>query len=136
MVKIYQYANQHNLMVVGAANKTEWLTGTFCKWGVDHCADIMPVIHIYRSHLEEIAKYLEIPKIIQNKPPDPDVLPGMPDKEELVGETAVVDQILFSLENNNDLSEFYDRYGKDAVNKIVTLFELSRHMRESPYILE
>ncbi|MHA1483072.1 MAG: NAD(+) synthetase, partial [Candidatus Heimdallarchaeaceae archaeon] len=59
MVKIYQYANQHNLMVVGAANKTEWLTGTFCKWGVDHCADIMPVIHIYRSHLEEIAKYLE-----------------------------------------------------------------------------
>ncbi|MCK5304232.1 MAG: NAD(+) synthase [Candidatus Heimdallarchaeota archaeon] len=136
MVKIYQYADQHNLMVIGAANKTEWLTGTFCKWGVDHCADIMPVIHIYRSHLEEIAKYLEIPEIIQNKPPDPDVLPGMPDKEELVGETAVVDQILFSLENNNDLSEFYDRYGKDAVNKIVTLFELSRHMRESPYILE
>ena len=135
MVKIYQYADQHNLMVVGAANKTEWLTGTFCKWGVDHCADIMPVLHIYRSKLEEIAKYLEIPEYIQDKPPDPDVLPGIPDKEELVGETAVVDQILFSLENNNDLSEFYNLYGKDAVDRIVSLVELSKHMRESPYRL-
>ena len=135
MVKIYQYADQHNLMVVGAANKTEWLTGTFCKWGVDHCADIMPVLHIYRSKLEEIAKYLEIPEYIQDKPPDPDVLPGIPNKEELVGETAVVDQILFSLENNNDLSEFYNLYGKDAVDRIVSLVELSKHMRESPYRL-
>ncbi len=136
MVKIYQYADQHNLMVVGAANKTEWMTGTFCKWGVDHCADIMPLIHIYRSRLEEIAKYLEIPEVIQIKPPDPDVLPGIPNKEELVGETAVVDQILFSLENNNDLSEFYNRYGKDAVDRIVLLVELSKHMRESPYSIQ
>ncbi|MCK4971908.1 MAG: NAD(+) synthase [Candidatus Heimdallarchaeota archaeon] len=135
MVMIYQYADRHNLMVVGAANKTEWLTGTFCKWGVDHCADVMPIIHIYRSQLEEIAKYLEIPEVIQNKPPDPDVLPGIPNKEELVGETAVVDQILFNLENNNDLSEFYNLYGKDAVDRIVSLFELSKHMRESPYKL-
>jgi NAD+ synthase len=136
MVKIYQYADQHNLMVVGAANKTEWLTGTFCKWGVDHCADIMPVIHIYRSKLEEIARYLEIPEAIQNKPPDPDVLPGIPDKEELVGETAVVDQILFRLENNKDLSEFYTLYGKAAVDRIVSLVELSKHMRESPYSMQ
>lgn len=135
MVMIYQYADRHNLMVVGAANKTELLTGTFCKWGVDHCADVMPIIHIYRSQLEEVAKYLEIPEVIQNKPPDPDVLPGIPDKEELVGETTVVDQILFSLENNNDLSEFYNRYGKDAVDRIVSLVELSKHMRESPYRL-
>ena len=135
MVMIYQYADRHNLMVVGAANKTELLTGTFCKWGVDHCADIMPLIHIYRSQLDEIAKYLEIPEVIQNKPPDPDVLPGIPDKEELVGETAVVDQILFSLENNNDLSEFYNLYGKEAVDRIVSLVELSKHMRESPYRL-
>lgn len=135
MVMIYQYADRHNLMVVGAANKTELLTGTFCKWGVDHCADVMPIIHIYRSQLEELARYLEIPEVIQNKPPDPDVLPGIPDKEELVGETAVVDQILFNLENNNDLSEFYNLYGKDAVERIVSLVELSKHMRESPYRL-
>jgi NAD+ synthase len=135
MIMIYQYADRHNLMVVGAANKTELLTGTFCKWGVDHCADVMPIIHIYRSQLEEIAKHLEIPEVIQNKPPDPDVLPGIPDKEELVGETAVVDQILFSLENNNDLSEFYNLYGMDAGDRIVSLVELSKHMRESPYRL-
>ncbi|MBY9001448.1 MAG: NAD(+) synthase [Candidatus Heimdallarchaeota archaeon] len=135
MVMIYQYADQHNLMVVGAANRTEWLTGTFCKWGVDHCADVMPIIHIYRSQLEDIAEFLEIPEIIRSKPPDPDVLPGIPNKVELVGETVVVDQILFSIENNKDLSEFYKVYGKENVDKILTLFNFSKHMRESPYHL-
>ena len=95
----------------------------------------MPVIHIYRSQLEEIARYLEIPEYVLNKPPDPDVLPGMPDKEELVGETAVVDQILHALETKSDLLEFYKIYGEDSVNKIISLVELSKHMRESPYIM-
>ena len=31
MATLYQYAEVHNLMVVGAANRTEWLTGTFSK---------------------------------------------------------------------------------------------------------
>ena len=39
MAVVYRYAQARNLMVVGAANRTEWLTGTFTKWGVDHCAD-------------------------------------------------------------------------------------------------
>ena len=135
MVMIYRYADIHNLMVVGAANKTEWLTGTFCKWGVDHSADIMPIIHIYRSQIEEIAEFLEIPEVIRLKPPDPDVLPGIPDKEELVGETAVVDQILFSIENNEELTQFYNVYGKENVDKILTLYNYSQHMRDSPYHL-
>ena len=31
MVLQYQYVEIHNLMVVGTANRTEWLTGTFSK---------------------------------------------------------------------------------------------------------
>lgn len=43
MAKIYQVADVQNLMVVGAANRTEWMTGNFCQWGIDHCADVMPI---------------------------------------------------------------------------------------------
>ena len=77
MVMIYQYAEIHGLMVVGAANRTEWLTGTFSKWGIDHCADIMPLLHLYRSQLEVVAKHIHVPESIRTKAADPDVMPGI-----------------------------------------------------------
>ena len=40
---LYREAERLNGMVIGAANRTEWLTGTFTQFGCDHCADIMPL---------------------------------------------------------------------------------------------
>ena len=134
-VMVYQYAELNNLLVVGAANRTEWLTGTFSKWGIDHCADIMPLLHLFRSQLEKIAKYIHIPEPIQNKSADPDVMPGIDDKGDMLGDFAVVDQVLFALENNQDRNDLEHEYGHDLVNRILELYELSRHMRESPYHL-
>lgn len=133
MVVLYQYAELNNLMVVGAANKTEWLTGTFSKWGVDHCADIMPLIHIYRTQLEQIAEYLEVPSFIREKYADPDVMPGIDNKGQLLGSFSLVDQILVSTENGLTISELYDMFGKKSVEQVLTLKKLSKQMRESPY---
>ncbi len=135
MLAVYQYAEVRNLMVVGAANRTEWLSGTFSKWGVDHCADVMPLLHIYRSQLEELAEFIEIPDIIRNKLADPDVMPGINNKGELLGDFPVVDQILYAIENENDLTELINSYGKENVERILTLWEFSKHMRKSPYNL-
>ena len=120
-------------MVVGAANRTEWMTGTFSKWGVDHCADIMPIIHIYRSQLEQLAKYLQIPNYIRYKDADPDVIPGVNDKGALLGTFPVVDQILYCIENHADLEEMHRIHGEERVDRLLQLVDLSRHMRESPY---
>lgn len=135
MVAIYQYAEVRNLMVVGAANRTEWLTGTFSKWGVDHCADIMPVIHLYRSQLEQLAEHLRIPAYIRFKAADPDVMPGVADKGALLGDFSTADQILYGIENQFDLDALRQDYGDDNVDQLLKLFELSKHMRESPYHL-
>ena len=133
MLMVYQYAEIHNLMVVGAANRTEWLTGTFSKWGIDHCADIMPLLHLFRSQLEELAEFIHVPKLIRDKAADPDVMPGIDDKEGLLGDFEVVDQILFGLENNFNRDELIREFGQELVSKISDLNELSSHMRESPY---
>ena len=84
MVVIYQFAELRKLMVIGAANRTELLTGTFSQWGIDHCADIMPVLHVYRSQLEEIAEYINVPDYIRSKPSDPDILPTNLNKGEMM----------------------------------------------------
>ena len=136
MTVIYQYAEEHNLMVVGAANRTEWLTGTFSQWGVDHCADVMPLIHIYRSQLEQIAEYLQVPEFIRDKPADPDFLPGINDKGALLGSFDLSDQILYGLENDVAVDELNQAYGKENAEKIVHLRELSAYMREAPYRME
>ncbi len=136
MVMLYQYADINNLMVVGAANRTEWLTGTFTKWGIDHCADVMPVLHIYRSQLEQIAEYLDIPDFIRLKFADPDLLPGIENKGELLGSFELADQVLEASENGNSLKDLYEVFGKKNVEKILNLKKLSKQMRESPYHLK
>jgi NAD+ synthase len=133
MVFLYQHAQTNNLMVVGAANKTEALTGTFSQWGCDQCADVMPIVHLYRSQLEPLAEYLGVPEVIRNKAADPDVLPGVDDKGELLGTFEIADQILWGLEHQIPQAELIEAFGETAVNRILTLYQHSRPMREVPY---
>ena len=135
MAVLYQYAELRNLMVVGAANRTEWLTGTFSKWGVDHCADIMPLVHLYRTQLEQLAEYLEIPEYIRTKDADPDIVPGLDNKAELMGGFQTADQILYNLEQGRPVADLYAVFDRQLVDHLVTLQNASKHMRESPYHL-
>ncbi len=135
MVALYQYAEIRNLMVVGCANKTEWLTGTFSKWGVDHCADIMPLVHLYRTQLEQLAEYLEIPEYIRTKAPDPDIMPSLDNKAELLGGFRIADQILYNLEQRRTVVELKTAFDPRIVDLLVNLQNASKHMREPPYHL-
>jgi NAD+ synthase len=135
MIMVYQIADSEKLMVVGAANLTEWMTGTFSKWGVDHCADIMPIVHLYRTQVEQIAEHLEIPNYILNKPADPDLFAGLPDKGELLGGFNITDQILLSLDQGKNEEELYGKFDQDVVERVVMLKQFSCQMRESPYSL-
>ncbi len=135
MVLLYYEAERKNLMIVGAANKTEYLTGTFSKWGCDQCADVMPLLHLYRSQLKPLAEYLGIPEEIRTKAADPDVIPGVDNKEALLGSFLTTDLILWGMENNLDQQDLSREFGDNNVKRIVNLVEASRHMRESPYSL-
>lgn len=135
MLLIYQYAEVRNLMVVGAANRTEVMTGTFCKWGVDHCADIMPVMHLYRSQLEQVADYIHVPDYIRNKPSDPDLYPTKIDKGDFLGGFENADRVLYNLEHAVDKSVLYEVYDQKVVDQLDALYQASAHMRESPYHL-
>jgi NAD+ synthase len=135
MVMLYQYADVHNLMVVGAANKTEWMTGTFSMWGCDHCADVMPILHLYRSQLIPLAEYLNIPEEIRTKNADPDILPGINDKEAFLGSFLEADQILRGLEQGISREELIQKHDPAWVERIINLHSLSAPMRQAPICL-
>ncbi len=136
MVFLYHYALTYNLLVVGAANKTELLTGTFSQWGCDQCADVMPIIHLYRSQLLPLAESLGLPEAVRNKAADPDVLPGVDDKGNLLGTFEIADQILWGLENGIADEQLFHSFGEELVSRIKILYDLSRPMREVPYTLD
>jgi NAD+ synthase len=122
-------------LVIGAANKTEWMTGTFTQWGCDHNADIMPLLHLYRSQLEAIAAYLDLPPEILHKQADPDILPGLSDKGDLLGSFEDADQILWALENKIPETDLHKRFGNDKVSYIQSLVSNSAYYRKTPYTL-
>jgi NAD+ synthase len=136
MVLLYLQADLQGLLVVGAANRTEYLTGTFSHWGCDQCADMMPLLHLYRSQLPPLAEYLQVPEEIRVKAADPDFLPGVNDKEALLGSFEVTDQILWGLEHGVSRAELAEIHGEEVVARIATLKERSRPLRETPYCLE
>ena len=135
MLLVYQYAEVHDLMVVGAANRTEVLTGTFCKWGIDHCADVMPLLHLFRSQIEEIAAYIQVPEYIREKSSDPDLYPIFIDKGAFMGGFQTADAILYNLENGVEKEALYEAYDEEIVNLLAALMENSTHMRDCPYHL-
>lgn len=134
-VVLYREAERFRGMVVGAANKTEWLTGTFTQWGCDHNADVMPLLHLYRTQLEALAEYLDLPVDIRHKKADPDILPGLSDKGDLLGSFKDADQILWGLENQIKLPDLEKRFGVEKVSFIQTLVRNSAYYREAPYSL-
>ena len=54
------YALERNLLLVGAANKSESLVGWFVKDGVDNLP-IEPLLGLYKNQVRQLARFLNVP---------------------------------------------------------------------------
>jgi len=76
MVLLYLWGERENRLVVGGANKTEYMIGFFVKHGCDDAANVMPLLNLYKTQVLQLARYLKVPSSILNKPPSPVPGPG------------------------------------------------------------
>ena len=133
MMLLYLYAELENRLVVGAANKSEYKIGYFVKHGCDDATDIMPLLNLYKTQVRELARYLNIPARIIEKPPSPDVVPGLTDDEEVIRISyEKMDLILLALEKGWKLSDIAKALGieEDKVIYIKNMMQKSEHMRK------
>jgi NAD+ synthase len=130
LVAAYSYAEKHNLQVVGCAHKSEELTGLCVKYGIDDAADLMPIGHLYRTQIVQLAHVLNIPGEILVRTPNPDIIPGITDKyQDVLGVTAEeVDLVLYALENRFPETEIAEAAGvtDDRVTRIVELYRTAK----------
>ena len=82
MLTLYYFANSLNYTVVGASNRSELSVGYFTKHG-DSGVDILPLGNMVKREVIELARFLNIPREIIDKPPSAGLWPGQTDEEEL-----------------------------------------------------
>lgn len=71
MAMLYYHAEQRNYAVIGTPNKNEHEQGFFVKYG-DGGADIRPIVHLFKTQIYQLARYLDVPQEIQQRPPTTD----------------------------------------------------------------
>ena len=133
MVLLYLYAELENRLVVGTANKSEYKIGFFVKHGCDDSTDIMPILNLYKTQVRELAKFLKVPDNIIEKPPSPDIMPGINDENAIGLSYERLDLILLALELGWDDQKIINTLDLDEKTLIYvrTLTEKSEHMRNT-----
>ena len=136
VVEAYFYAEPRNLLVVGAANKTEHLIGYYVKYGIDHTVDISPIQHLYKRQIYEMAKYLDVPMRIQKKKPRPDILPGITDEFAIGMSFEKIDMILRGIELRLSKKEIMKqaKVNEKEFDYLNYIYKNSEHMRTFYYL--
>jgi len=133
MAMFYFYAEQHNLLVLGTTNKTEYDIGWFTKYG-DGGVDIEPIISLYKTTIFELAEYLNIPDRIIKKKPSGDILPGFYDNEGIGISFELLDRILLGFERNMKFEDISKELNvdMDIIKNVHSLAESSTYSRKVP----
>jgi len=111
MLYLYLEAEQRQYAVIGCANKSEFLSGFYVKYG-DDSSDIAPISHLHKSEVYEAARMLNIPQRIIDKPPSPDLMPGITDEFALGIKYMEFDRIVKKIEEGKDISDEPDKLVK------------------------
>jgi NAD+ synthase len=107
MVTLYYFANRLNYLVVGSSNRSELSVGYFTKHG-DAGADIMPLGNLVKSQVRDLARYLDVPREIIDKPPSAGLWEGQTDEAELGLAYSELDRYLITGEAEKKIKEKID----------------------------
>ena len=119
-----EYAEKHNLLVLGAVNRTESFYGWFTPGGIDDLP-LEPILGLYKSQVTQLAEYLGVPGYVLDVPPSADMIKGLSD-EDLAGFTYDVTDTVAYLHENGRGAEAATSLGINpkAYNELV-----SRHLK-------
>jgi len=82
MTSLYFIANSVNYLVAGTGNRSELVIGYFTKYG-DGGADLLPIGHLLKREVREMAKELGVPEGIIARPSGAGLWPGQLDEEDM-----------------------------------------------------
>jgi NAD+ synthase len=135
MCFLYDYSSQHRALVIGTSNKTELMLGYGTIFG-DLASAINPIGDLYKTQIWQLAKYLNIPKEIIEKPPSADLWSGQTDEEEIGYSYDEIDTLLHYLVDLRYSLEMLTETGfsQEMVMDIQKRIQLFQFKRRPPVI--
>lgn len=124
MTTLYYFAQNNNYLVIGSSNKSEYTVGYFTKHG-DSGVDLLPLASFVKSEIRELARSLDIPDIIIEKPPTAGLWEDQTDEKEMGFSYDVLDNYIKTGEGP-----------KEIVEKIERMNAISEHKRIYPPIFK
>ena len=135
MSVLYYHAERLHYAVIGTPNKHEVEQGFFVKNG-DGGADVMPIAHLYKTQVYQLAHYLGIPNEIIERTPTSDTYPAEQTQEEFFFQLPFqqMDLLWFAFKNEYEPEEVGSVMDKtaDEIKKVFAGFE--RKIKTTEYL--
>ncbi len=133
MIILYDQTEVFKGLAVGTSNKTEILLGYSTLWG-DSAAAMNPIGDLYKTQARQLARAMDIPAIIIDKPPSADLWVGQTDEDELGFTYEEVDKLLYLLvDQRYSPHECVDAgFAEQFVEKVVTRIRRTQFKRMLP----
>ena len=135
MIVLYDHSVDWNGLVCGTSNKTEILLGYSTQWG-DQAHAINPLGDLYKHQVYQLARYLELPSEVIEKPPSADLFEGQTDEAELGFTYAEADRLLyFMIDLRYDVSELLaEGFDEELVRDVAARVVRFQYKRLPPVI--
>jgi NAD+ synthase len=126
MTTLYYVANTRNHLVAGTGNKSELMVGYFTKHG-DGGVDILPLGDLYKREVYDLARELDTPQPILDRPPTAGLWAGQTDEDEMGLTYDTLERALITLTIGGD-------HGVDqpTLDKVRRMMTTSAHKRALP----
>lgn len=135
MIFLFDLAKKYNGLVCGTENKSEDYLGYFTRFG-DQASDFEPIIHLYKTQVYKLAKFLAVPKEIIDQAPTAGLWEGQTDQKELGFSYEEADQVLYMhFEENLSVEEIKNR-GFENAEKIIKRVKENEFKHKTPYFLK
>lgn len=116
MTTLYYFAQLNGYLVTGTGNKSEITIGYFTKHG-DNGVDLLPIADFVKEEVKELARFLNIPDIIINKPPSAGLWENQTDENEMGLTYNQLDNYIRTGIAEEDVREKIERMNKISEHK-------------------
>ena len=96
MIVLYDLSVEWGGLVIGTSNKTEMLLGYSTQWG-DSAHAVNPLGDLYKHQVVQLARHLDVPAEVIDKPPSADLFEGQTDEDELGFSYEDADRVLYRM---------------------------------------
>jgi NAD+ synthase len=141
MAMLYHHAERLHYAVIGTPNKHEIEQGFFVKYG-DGGVDVMPIAHMYKTQVYQLAHYLNIPDEIIQRTPTTDTYSAEQTQEEFFYQLSfdLMDLLWYAWENHYETKEVARvmEFSNEEIENVFKSFERKKkttdYLRMSPII--